>query len=105
MRAGLRHLGILLLATSVLGGSAAMAADANHGAELAKRWCASCHAVTLEQRRASADVAPFAEVARKPDFSAEKLAFFLLDPHPKMPDFPLSRTEAADLAAYIATLR
>jgi mono/diheme cytochrome c family protein len=33
------------------------------------------------------------------------LAFFLLDPHPKMPSFPLSRAEAADLAAYIASLR
>jgi hypothetical protein len=29
----------------------------------------------------------------------------LLDPHPKMPDMALSRAEAADLAAYIATLR
>jgi mono/diheme cytochrome c family protein len=32
------------------------------------------------------------------------VAFFLLDPHPKMPNFPLSRSEAADLAAYIGTL-
>jgi hypothetical protein len=30
---------------------------------------------------------------------------FLLDPHAKMPDMGLSRTEAADLAAYIATLK
>jgi hypothetical protein len=29
----------------------------------------------------------------------KKIAFFLLDPHPKMPNFPLSRSEAADLAA------
>jgi len=44
-------------------------------------------------------------VARKPDFTAEKLVFFLLDPHPKMPNFPLNRNEAADLAAYIGSLR
>ena len=25
-----------------------MAADANHGAELAKRWCATCHLVDSE---------------------------------------------------------
>ena len=31
-------------------------------------------------------------------------AFFLLEPHPKMPNMQLSRSEAADLAAYIATL-
>jgi len=28
-----------------------------------------------------------------------------VDPHPKMPNFPLSRTEAGDIAAYIASLR
>jgi hypothetical protein len=44
-------------------------------------------------------------IAAKPDFDAAKLAFFLLDPHPKMPNMQLSRTEAADLAAYIATLK
>jgi hypothetical protein len=46
-----------------------------------------------------------ASVARRPDFSQERLAFFLLDPHPKMPNFPLSRIEAGDIAAYIGTLR
>jgi hypothetical protein len=39
----------------------------------------------------------FLAIARKPDFTPEKVAFFLLDPHPKMPNFPLSRNEAADL--------
>jgi len=41
----------------------------------------------------------------KSDFSPEKVAYFLLDPHPKMPNFPLNRTEAADIAAYIGSLR
>ena len=44
-------------------------------------------------------------IAHKSDFTPEKVAFFLLDPHPKMPNFPLSRIEAADLAAYISSLR
>jgi hypothetical protein len=48
---------------------------------------------------------PFATMANRPDFDAAKIAFFLLIPHPKMPDMGLSRTEAADLAAYIATLK
>jgi len=30
---------------------------------------------------------------------------FLLDPHGKMPDMNLSRTEAGDIAAYVAKLR
>jgi mono/diheme cytochrome c family protein len=46
-----------------------------------------------------------AAIARKADFTPEKVAFFLRDPHPKMPNFPLSRSEAADIAAYIGTLR
>jgi hypothetical protein len=48
---------------------------------------------------------PFTTIAAKPDFDAAKLAYFLLDPHPKMPNMQLSRTEAADLAAYIASLK
>ena len=34
----------------------------------------------------------------------EKIARFLRDPHPKMPDMQLSNTESADLAAYIVSL-
>lgn len=83
----------------------AMAAGADHGGELAKRWCASCHVVGSDQKQASADVPPFAAIAQRSDFSAEKLGFFLLEPHPKMPNFPLSRNEAGDIAAYIGSLR
>jgi mono/diheme cytochrome c family protein len=104
MRARMRHFSALL-AVAGLYGSAALAADTNHGADLAKRWCASCHMVTSDQKQASADVPPFAAIARKPDFTPEKLAYFLLDPHPKMPNFPLSRNEAIDIAAYIGLLR
>src|SRR5271165_4632546 len=96
-------LGVFVVAAG-LTTSAATAADANHGAELAKRWCATCHLVDSRQSQANADVLPFATIARKSDFSPERLAFFLLDPHPKMPNFPLTRMEAADLAAYIASL-
>jgi mono/diheme cytochrome c family protein len=104
MHAVLRHIGVLAVAGAALGVSGAVAADANHGAELAKRWCATCHLVNRDQKQASADVLPFATIAHKPDFSADKLAFFLLDPHPKMPNFPLSRIEAGDIAAYIKSL-
>jgi len=90
---------------SSLGTPPALAADADHGADLARRWCADCHVATSSQTQASADVPSFASVARRPDFSPERLAFFLLDPHPKMPNFPLSRIEAADIAAYIGSLR
>jgi mono/diheme cytochrome c family protein len=83
----------------------AFAADADNGKRLAERWCAGCHLISPEQTTATDQVPPFASIAKMPDFSAAKIALFLLDPHPKMPNMSLSHTEATDLAAYIATLR
>jgi mono/diheme cytochrome c family protein len=105
MHRHLRRICLLLAVASSCGASSALAADASHGADLAKRWCASCHVVASGQAQACADVPSFASVARRPDFSPERPAFFLLDPHPKMPNFPLSRTEAGDIAAYIGPIR
>jgi hypothetical protein len=64
-------------------------------------------ATSLHQISAVALVSapPFATVANRSDFDAAKIALFLLDPHPKMPTMGLSQTEAADLAAYIGTLK
>ena len=81
-----------------------VAADVGHGEQLARRWCSACHLVASDQQRASADVATFSAIARMPNFSREKVAYFLLDPHPKMPDLPLGRRDAEDIAAYIASL-
>jgi mono/diheme cytochrome c family protein len=80
----------------------ASAADARKGETLAKRWCATCHIVASDQQRGTTQSPPFSAVANTPGFDEAKLAYFLLNPHPRMPDMNLSRTEAADLAAYIA---
>ena len=82
----------------------ALAADADQGETLAKRWCASCHVVAHDQTRGADSVPTFASIAKRPDFDAGKIARFLMDPHPKMPDMQLGRGEAADLGAYIASL-
>jgi len=84
---------------------ATFAADANNGSRLAQRWCASCHLVSASQSEVIDNSPSFASIAQKGDFNAEKLAFFLLEPHPKMPNMSLSRKEADDLAAYIAEQR
>ena len=81
------------------------AADPNNGERLARRWCAPCHVVASDQRGPTGEAPPFTTIGAKPDFDAAKLAFFLMDPHPKMPNMQLSRTEASDLAAYIASLK
>jgi mono/diheme cytochrome c family protein len=81
----------------------AIAGDAGNGKKLAERWCQSCHAIAANQPMAVTEAPPFATIARKPGFDEAKVATFLLDPHPKMPDIGLSRDSAADLAAFIAS--
>jgi mono/diheme cytochrome c family protein len=80
------------------------AADPATGEQLARQWCSPCHIVASDQTRGSADVPSFANIARMPGFDRNKVAFFLLDPHPKMPSMSLTRREASDLADYIASL-
>ena len=81
------------------------AADADHGKEIAKRWCASCHLVERSQTSATDQAPPFTYLARMPDFDENKLAFLLLLPHPSMPQVSLNRAEVADMADYIRTLK
>jgi mono/diheme cytochrome c family protein len=95
--------GLLSLIFAVALADAAAAADAANGQTLAKRWCAACHVVASDQQSANGQAPPFSAIGKTPDLDSGKLALFLLLPHPKMPDMNLSRSEAADLAAYIAT--
>ena len=97
----LRGAALGVLATAVA--TPALAADASNGARLAMRWCAACHVVANDQREANADAPPFEEIAKR--FSEPGLTTFLLDPHAKMPDMSLTRFEAADIAAYVGTLK
>ena len=39
----------LIIAAMAFGASQTLAADADHGADLAKRWCAACHLVDSAQ--------------------------------------------------------
>lgn len=80
------------------------AADVNNGRRIAFRWCQSCHVVASTQRQANDEAPPFAEIAQRPGFDPARVATFLLDPHPKMPNMSLTRDETADLAAYIGSL-
>jgi mono/diheme cytochrome c family protein len=92
------------LSMMVFGCTAGLSADIRHGEQLARQWCTPCHVVAPNQQGPTGEAPPFATIGRSPDFNANRLAFFLLDPHPKMPDMSLTRAEAADLAAYIGSL-
>lgn len=85
--------------------TSALAADVIGGEGLARRWCSTCHIVAPNQQTPVGEAPPFAAIARRADFNTAAVAFFLLDPHPRMPDMGLSRKAAEDLAAYIATLK
>jgi mono/diheme cytochrome c family protein len=94
-----------LLVVLLLSATPGLAADARNGEQLARRWCAECHVVASGAVRSTTEAPPFTTVARAPGFDAGRVAFFLLEPHPKMPNMSLTRNEAADLAAYIGSLR
>ena len=94
-----------LIVCATITTTSTFAANPDQGENLVKRWCAGCHLVAADQKGARADAPTFASVAARPDFDPAKLAFFLLDPHAKMPNMQLSRDEASDIAAYIATLK
>ena len=102
--AGARLAALAFVLSYGISNAAAMPADAAHGEQLAKRWCAACHIVSPDQTHGADNAPPFASVARMPGFSADNIAKFLMDPHPKMPDMQLGRDEAKDLGAYIASL-
>jgi mono/diheme cytochrome c family protein len=81
------------------------AQDASRGAEIARQWCSACHLVAASQLPAPTVAPTFSSIARRPGFDVNVLQSSLLAPHPRMPERGLSREEAADLTAYIRSLR
>ena len=88
-----------------------------HSPERFKWFCNNCEATSSlsyacrdlrcavgARREANADAPPFETIARTFGFNGEKLVFFLLEPHPKMPSMALTRSEANDIATYIGKL-
>jgi mono/diheme cytochrome c family protein len=104
MRAHQVASGLLAILAGAVVADMARAADAYNGGQIARRWCAPCHVVAGDQQGTTGEAPPFASIGRQPGFDTGQLAVFLLDPHPKMPNMSLTRIEAGDLAAYIASL-
>lgn len=88
-----------------VGGLPALAADAASGAQLARQWCASCHAIGGDIKTPVPQGPPaFRAIARNGP-GGEALRAFLAHPHGAMPDLSLTRNEIENLAAYIETLQ
>lgn len=101
-----RAAALALTACAALAAIGAARADpAADGAQLAQRWCASCHVVAATQSGAVPQGPPSFLTIAKNGPGADQLRAFLSHPHGAMPDLSLTRTEIDDLIAYIQSLR
>ena len=98
---------VLLLGTGfAFAGPVTSKPDSAYGKDLAVRLCSNCHLVgAIQQERANADIPSFHEIANKQvQTEGSIMAHIMLPKHP-MPVIPLTKSELADLAAYIMILR
>jgi mono/diheme cytochrome c family protein len=81
--------------------------DSVQGQALAEKLCTNCHLVgsARQQQPANADVPSFKEIADREDQTAGAIIARIMLPKHPMPQIPLTKTELADLAAYILSLR
>ncbi len=81
--------------------------DIAAGRAFAAHACAPCHAITPGAHpERMFEIGPdFQKIADTPGMTATALTAFLQTSHPKMPNLILSREQAADVIAYILSLR
>jgi mono/diheme cytochrome c family protein len=78
------------------------AADRGNGQRIAERWCSGCHVVASGPQQGSDQIPTFAQIGRSDRFDDGLLAAFLsAQHHSRMPNLSLTRSEVADLVAYI----
>jgi mono/diheme cytochrome c family protein len=94
----------LAVALTLLGGTgAALAQDVENGRRLSARWCSECHAIEPEGK--GGRTVSFATIAGRQDITSDMITSFLLMPHATMPNPPLSRKDARDIAAYMMEMK
>lgn len=109
MRAWLQGLlAAAAMAAMTAPGAAQQVGDPVAGAALSRQWCANCHVVAPGQAATpgTGDAAPtFPAIAAMTSTTALSLRAFLQQPHRRMPDWNLTRTQTDDVIAYILSLR
>ncbi len=78
-------------------------ANASRGQQLAKRICASCHAIGPDHKGAVVAGVPSSQGLTK--LPNGRITGTLIVPHKPMPNMQLTRNEIADIIAYIIDLR
>jgi mono/diheme cytochrome c family protein len=90
-----------------IGAMAQTVGDPAKGQRFALQVCTPCHLVAPDQLSPPRfALAPsFEAIANTRAMTESALAAFLYSPHPNMPNIMLTRDEAADVIAYILTLK
>jgi cytochrome c len=83
----------------------AHAENVTEGSRLAQNLCSRCHVVTPDGPAGWTNAPSFAAVANKPTTTSASLQAIIQKPHMKMLGLARNPSEAADLAAYILTLK
>lgn len=96
---------IALCAFAIAAAPIAHAADVAKGHKLAESVCSRCHGVTTH-KTGWTNAPSFTEIANSPTTTSALLEATITTPHPKMSGSAARNpSEAADLAAYILSLR
>jgi mono/diheme cytochrome c family protein len=88
-----------------LAGPVTSAPDPEHGKELAQRLCSNCHLVESGQEHAIVDVPSFHEIANMEGQTEGSIMAKIVIPKHPMPVIPITKSELADLAAYIMSMK
>jgi mono/diheme cytochrome c family protein len=95
----------LFIALTLLHGiKVTFAQNVSNGQRLSERWCSECHMIGTtpgKYKRAKS----FAAIAAKNAITSDRIASFLLLPHATMPNLPLTRADAQDIAAFIISMK
>ena len=78
----------------------------DRGAELAAKLCSNCHTTkATDSARVKADVPTFREIAALDDQTDVRITGKIMMPRHPMPSINLTRSELADVVAYIQSLK
>ena len=106
MRPATLMLILIALCAPTLAVAQAEPGDPDAGRRLSEAWCANCHRIGPAGPGPASDAAPaFATIAAMPSATRMSLAAFLQTPHPRMPNYQLSRDEMDDVIAYLLAQR
>jgi mono/diheme cytochrome c family protein len=78
--------------------------NVENGRRLSERWCSECHAIGSASGKFHR-ARSFASIAAKEKITGDMIASFLLLPHATMPNPPLSRKDAEDIALFIIEMK